>query len=150
VTLNPQILRRRPQLATVQVLTSELETTLVALCAAHALIELDLKTRTEAVLPVDHLADRAAEQAIQLLDALDLSTATEVPSTTSSTRGTRGRRRPRRTSSSACSVETVVDAAPRYDRFRRTRSRMCTPLRSPRAARVNETATTVVSHLFRS
>jgi len=67
VTLNPQVPRRRPQLATVEVLTS----VLVALCAAHPLIELDLKTRTEPVLPIDHLADRAVEQAIQLLDALD-------------------------------------------------------------------------------
>lgn len=71
MTLDSQILRRRPQLATVEVLTSVLETTLVALCAAHPLIELDLKTRTEPVLPIDHLADRAAEQAIHLLDALD-------------------------------------------------------------------------------
>jgi hypothetical protein len=71
VTLNPQILRRRPQLAAVEALTSVLETTLVALCAAHPLIELDLKTHTEPVLPIDHLADRAVEQAVQLLDALD-------------------------------------------------------------------------------
>jgi MSHA biogenesis protein MshM len=71
LTLDSQILRRRPQLATVEVLTSVLETTLVALCAAHPLIELDLKTRTDPVLPIDHLADRVAEQAIQLLDALD-------------------------------------------------------------------------------
>lgn len=71
MTLDSQILRRRPQLATVEVLTSVLETTLVALCAAHPLIELDLKARTEPVLPIDHLADRAVEQAIQLLDALD-------------------------------------------------------------------------------
>ena len=71
MTLDPQILRRRPQLATVEVLTSVLETTLVAICAAHPLIELDLKTRTDPVLPIDRLADRAVEQAIQLLDALD-------------------------------------------------------------------------------
>jgi hypothetical protein len=71
VTLNPQILRRRPQLATVEVLTSVLETTIVALCAAHPLIELDLKTRTAPVFPIDHLADCAAAQAVQLLDALD-------------------------------------------------------------------------------
>lgn len=71
MTLNPQILRRRPQLAVVEVLTSVLETTLVALRAAHPLIELDLKSRTEPVLPIDHLADRAAEQAFLLLDALD-------------------------------------------------------------------------------
>ncbi len=71
MTLDSQLLRRRPQLATVEVLTSVLETTLVALCAAHPRIELDLKTRTEPVLPIDHLADRAVEQAIQLLDALD-------------------------------------------------------------------------------
>jgi len=43
----------------------------VALCAAHPLIELDLNARTEPVLPIDHLADRAVERAIQLLDALD-------------------------------------------------------------------------------
>ncbi len=71
MTLDSQLLRRRPQLATVEVLASVLETTLVALCAAHPLIELDLKARTEPVLPIDHLADRAVEQAIQLLDALD-------------------------------------------------------------------------------
>jgi hypothetical protein len=69
--LSPQILRRRPQLAAVEALTSVLETTLVALCAAHPLIELDLKTCAEPVLPIDRLADRAVEQAVQLLDALD-------------------------------------------------------------------------------
>jgi hypothetical protein len=71
MTLDSQILRRRPQLATVELLTQALETTLVALCAAHPLIELDLRARPEPVHPIDHLADRAVEQAIQLLDALD-------------------------------------------------------------------------------
>jgi hypothetical protein len=59
-----------PQLASVEVLTSVLETALVSLSAAHPAIELDLKTRTDPVLSSDHLADRAVEQGIQLLDAL--------------------------------------------------------------------------------
>jgi len=43
MTLDSQLPRRRAQLATVEVLTSVLETTLVALCAAHPLIELDIR-----------------------------------------------------------------------------------------------------------
>ncbi len=71
MTLDPKLLRRRPQLAAVELLTQALETTLVALCAAHPLIERDLKARTKPVPPTDYLADRAAERAIDLLDALD-------------------------------------------------------------------------------
>jgi len=62
MTLDPQILRRRPQLAAVDMLTHTLETTLVALCAAHPLIELAPRARTEPILPTDHLADRAVER----------------------------------------------------------------------------------------
>jgi hypothetical protein len=71
MTLDPQILRHRPQLAAVEMLTHALETTLVALCAAHSLIELDLQASPEPFPSSDHLADRAVERAIELLDALD-------------------------------------------------------------------------------
>lgn len=69
MTLSAPILRRSPQLAAVDLLRQTIETTLVALCAAHPRIEHVLKADPQPSL--DRLADHIVNQAMLLLDVLD-------------------------------------------------------------------------------
>lgn len=67
-TLCPSLLRREPQLATLDMLTRATEITIIALCASHPRVEQELD---ESALPSDMDADRIIERAMALLEAVD-------------------------------------------------------------------------------
>ncbi|HET8697684.1 MAG TPA: hypothetical protein VFO94_09375 [Gammaproteobacteria bacterium] len=69
MTLEPEILRRNPQLAALAMLRESAETTIVALCAAHPTIEHAL--RSDPLPSLDRLADHVVDHAMLMLDALD-------------------------------------------------------------------------------
>lgn len=69
MNLEPEILRRSPQLAALAMLRESAETTIVALCAAHPAIEHAL--RSDPLPSLDRLADHVVDHAMLMLDALD-------------------------------------------------------------------------------
>jgi hypothetical protein len=69
VTLEPRVLRRWPQLAALSSLGKVAETAIVALCAAHPLIE--SAHRLDPQPPLERLADHLVDHAMLMLDALD-------------------------------------------------------------------------------
>jgi len=69
MTLEPETLRRSPQLAALAILREAAETAIVALCAAHPTIEHAL--RNDPLPSLDRLADHVVDHAMLMLDALD-------------------------------------------------------------------------------
>jgi hypothetical protein len=69
VTLEQRLLRRWPQLAALDSLHHVAEAAIVALCAAHPLIESE--HRHDRYSPLDQLADLLVDDAMSMLDALD-------------------------------------------------------------------------------
>ena len=69
MTLPPRVLRRWPELAALDSLHHVAETAIVALCAAHPLIE--SAHRHDPQPPLERLADHLVDHAMLMLDALD-------------------------------------------------------------------------------
>jgi hypothetical protein len=69
MNLQPEIVRKSPQLAALTMLTHATETAIIALCAAHPAIEHHLKPDPQPSL--DRLADHVVDHAMLLLDAVD-------------------------------------------------------------------------------
>ncbi len=69
MTLEPRLLRRWPQLAALDCLHQVAETAIVALCAAHPLIE--SAHAHDPHSPLDQLADHLVDHAMSMLHALD-------------------------------------------------------------------------------
>ena len=69
MNLDPEVLRRSPQLAAIAILRDAAETTIVALCATHPAIEHTL--RHDPLPSIDRLADHVVDHAMLMLDALD-------------------------------------------------------------------------------
>jgi hypothetical protein len=67
--LDPHTLRRHPELATLDLLENVIETTFVALCAAHPGLEHELCVDPQP--PLEYLADQIHHCAATLLAALD-------------------------------------------------------------------------------
>jgi hypothetical protein len=68
VNLQPRLLRRFPQLAALDCLHQVTETAIVALCAAHPIIE--SAGQHEPLSPPDKLADNLVEHLMSMLDAV--------------------------------------------------------------------------------
>lgn len=67
-TLCPALLRCKPQLGPLDMLTHATEIAIVALCASHPRVEHELD---DSALPSDIIADRLIDRAIALLEAVD-------------------------------------------------------------------------------
>ncbi len=67
-TLCPPVLRKTPQLGSIEMLAHATEVAIIALCAAHPSVERELG---EDASPGDLLADRVIDRAMTLLEAVD-------------------------------------------------------------------------------
>lgn len=67
--LSPQTLRRNPQLAAVDLLANLADVTIVALLAAHPVLQSDFRNDPEP--PIERVAHRVIEQLTAMLDDLD-------------------------------------------------------------------------------